>query len=58
MEMNGTTIIRRPVEVVFSYVIDLANDANWRTGLDESGLREGEPWASAQLATAGPAMGK
>jgi hypothetical protein len=42
MEMNGTTIIRRPVKTVFDYVIDLANDANWRTGLDESGLREGE----------------
>lgn len=42
MEMNGTTITRRPVETVFDYVIDLAYDANWRTGLDESGLREGE----------------
>jgi hypothetical protein len=42
MEMNGTTIIRRPVETVFDYVIDLSNDANWRTGLDESGYRQGQ----------------
>jgi len=45
MEMNGTTIIRRPVETVFDYVIDVANDANWRTGLDETGFREGESMA-------------
>jgi hypothetical protein len=28
MEMNGTTIIDRPVDVVSDYVMDLANDAN------------------------------
>jgi len=37
MEMNGTTIIDRPVDVVSDYVMDLANDARWRTGVDESG---------------------
>ena len=37
MEMNGTTIIDRPVEVVSDYVMDLSNDADWRTGVDESG---------------------
>ena len=40
MEANRTTIINRPVETVYAYVINLANDANWRTGLDESGLRQ------------------
>ena len=37
MEMNGTTITDRPVEVVSEYVMDLSNDADWRTGVDESG---------------------
>jgi hypothetical protein len=43
MEMNGTTIIRLPVETVYNYVIDVANDASWRTGVDESGWCPGEP---------------
>ena len=42
MEMNGTTMINRPTDVVFAYVIDLSNDANWRTGVDESGWESGE----------------
>jgi uncharacterized membrane protein len=42
MEMNGTTIIRRPIEAVYVYVMDVANDADWRTGLDESGWRSDE----------------
>ena len=42
MEMNGTTVIRRPVDGVFTYVCNLSNDANWRTGVDESGLQSGE----------------
>ena len=43
MEMNGTTVINQPVDTVFAYVIDVSNDANWRTGVDESGLvSEGE----------------
>lgn len=41
MEMSATTVIRRPVEIVFDYVMDLTNDANWRTGVDESGLQFG-----------------
>jgi hypothetical protein len=41
MQMNGTTRIRRPVDVVFSYVINLSNDCKWRTGVDESGLQSG-----------------
>jgi hypothetical protein len=43
MGMNGTIVIGRPVDVVFDYVSDLANDANWRTGVDESGWKSGEP---------------
>jgi hypothetical protein len=42
MEMNGTTVIGQPVDVVSDYVMDLANDANWRTGVDESGWQPGE----------------
>ena len=42
MEANGTTVINRPVDTVYAYVINLNNDANWRIGLDESGLRQGE----------------
>ena len=42
MEMNGTTVIMRPADAVFAYVIDVSNDANWRTGVDESGLQSGE----------------
>lgn len=37
MSMIGTTIINRPIEVVFEYVNDLSHDAEWRNGLDESG---------------------
>ncbi|UCG23840.1 MAG: SRPBCC family protein [Chloroflexota bacterium] len=43
MEMNGTTVIGRPVETVFAYVIDVKNDVHWRNGVDGSGLRSGEP---------------
>ena len=43
MEMNGTTVIARPVDVVWDYVIDTAHDADWRTGVDESGLQSVEP---------------
>lgn len=41
MEMNGTTVIARPVETVFAYVNDVSNDVHWRTGVIESGLRSG-----------------
>ena len=43
MEMNGTTIIGRPVDTVFAYVNDASNDVHWRTGLTGSGLRSDEP---------------
>jgi hypothetical protein len=42
MEMNATTVIAQPVNIVFDYVIDLENDANWRTGVDESGWASGD----------------
>jgi hypothetical protein len=42
MGMNGTIVIGRPVDVVSDYVMDLSNDANWRTGVDESGWQSGE----------------
>jgi uncharacterized membrane protein len=42
MEMNGTTVIGRPVDTVFAYVSNVSNDAHWRTGVTESGWRSGE----------------
>ena len=42
MDMNGTTIIRCQVEEVSNYVLDVSNDANWRYGVDASGLRSGD----------------
>lgn len=43
MEMNGTIVIGRPVDVVSDYVNNPANDANWRTGIGESGWQSDEP---------------
>ena len=43
MELNGTTIIKRPVDVVFTYIQDVANDGDWRAALHESGWRSPEP---------------
>jgi hypothetical protein len=40
MEMNGTTVIGRPIETVFAYVNDVSNDVHWRTGITGSGLRQ------------------
>ena len=42
MEMNGTIMIRRPVDTVFAYVINFSNDIHWRAGAPESGLRSGQ----------------
>ena len=44
MEMNATTVIKRPVDEVFTYVIDFSNDVHWRAGAPESGLRSDEPF--------------
>jgi hypothetical protein len=43
MEMNATTLIKRPVETVFAYVIDFSNDVLRRAGAPESGLRSSGP---------------
>jgi uncharacterized membrane protein len=40
MEMSGTTVIKRPVEEVFDYVMDVSNDVNWRTGIDETAWQD------------------
>jgi hypothetical protein len=50
MRIDGTTVIRRPVEVVFEYVSDVSNDRNWRTGLDESRIADG---ATVKVGTVG-----
>jgi len=42
MEMNGTTVIGRPVDTVFAYVNDVSNDVHWRNGVTESGFRDGQ----------------
>jgi len=42
MEMNGETMIHRSIEEVIEYVLDVNNDANWRYGVDESGIRSGD----------------
>ena len=49
MEMSGTMLINRSVETVFAYVMDVSNDANWRTGIDESGWQTGESTAPGAL---------
>jgi uncharacterized membrane protein len=43
MEMNGTTMIGRPVDTVYAYVMDVENDVHWRTRVTASGLRSSEP---------------
>jgi uncharacterized membrane protein len=49
MSMNGTIMINRPVGVVYDYVMDVSNDANWRTGLTESAWRSDEPAAVGSI---------
>ncbi|MFC1960948.1 SRPBCC family protein [Chloroflexota bacterium] len=49
MEMNGTTVINRPVETVFAYLNNVSNDVYWRTGVTESGLRSGESLESGVI---------
>ena len=50
MEMNGTTLIGRPVDSVFAYVSDVSNDVHWRTGIDGSRL---DPEESLGVGTIG-----
>jgi hypothetical protein len=49
MEMNGTTVIGRPIDTVFAYVNNVSNDVNWRTGVDESGLRSGHSLGTGSI---------
>ena len=42
MELSATTVINRPVNEVFAYVIDLSNDVHWRKSVDESEMRSGQ----------------
>ena len=42
MEMNGRTTINCPIEVVSDYVLNVANDTNWRYRVDDSGFRSGD----------------
>ncbi len=45
MDLSATTMISVPVEAVYGYVSDPANDVNWRTGVTESGLATDPPLA-------------
>jgi len=49
MEMNGTTVIGRPVDTVFAYVNDVSNDVHWRTGITGSGLRSDQSLALGSI---------
>ena len=49
MEMNGTTVIGRPVETVFAYLSDVTNDVHWRTGVTGSGLRSNQPLGNGSI---------
>jgi hypothetical protein len=49
MEMNGTTVIGRPVDTVFAYVNNVSNDVHWRTGVTKSGLRSGQSLAPGAI---------
>lgn len=40
--MDSTTTIRRPPGEVFDYVMNVANDRNWRTGVDETSIVSGD----------------
>ena len=53
MEMNGTTVIGRPIETVFAYVNDVSNDVHWRTGITGSGLRSDQSLGLGSIGYAG-----
>ena len=44
MEMNVSTIIGRPIDVVFAFVSDVTNDGQWLNGIDKSWLDPGETY--------------
>lgn len=43
MRMSATTWIDRSPEEVFRYVLDVAHDPQWRTGVTASGMRSHDP---------------
>lgn len=49
MELNGEAVLRRSPEEVFAYVTDLSNDAAWRKGIDESGLRSSTSFGAGEV---------
>jgi len=49
MEMNGTTMIGRPVETVFAYINDVSNDVHWRNGVTESGFHAGQSFSPGSI---------
>jgi uncharacterized membrane protein len=58
MEMNATTVINRPFNTVYDYVMDVSNDVHWRTGVIESGLRSDPPVREGSIGYAGAANGE
>jgi uncharacterized membrane protein len=49
MELNGTIFIAKPAGEVYSYVMDVSNDKNWREGVDESGFRSGDSFSPGSI---------
>jgi len=49
MNMNGSTVIRRTVEDVSKYVLNVSNDASWRYGVDQSGYRSGDSFTPGSI---------
>ena len=43
MDLSATAVMNVPVELVYGYVSDPANDVNWRTGVSDSGLTTDPP---------------
>lgn len=43
MDLSATTIIDRPPEEVFDYVVTVSHDSEWRTGVVEAGFNSDDP---------------
>ena len=43
MDLSAAAVINVPVDAIYRYVSDPANDVNWRTGVSESGLTTDPP---------------
>jgi len=44
MDQSVSIVIDRPVTEVFDYVMDIPNDAQWRTGVVEAAYTSGPPY--------------